>query len=298
MRVEYKYDGETLKHLQSVELEMLKVFDAICMKHGIEYFVGFGTAIGTIRHQGFIPWDDDIDVCMMRDEYRKLQAVPKEEWCGLELSDPLDGYEVHTLVYPQIYKPGTIFETEYHNSYDEFKGGQDVTKHPIWIDIFLFDRVDSLEQIEKKKKKAFLLQKLYYYSKSRIKVLKNDPLSRKISCLGKRTVHDVLRVLKHPNLTIYNKYIKMIGCSEGDLITSFDLESMDEMVNSCMAYNEVFPTIRMPFENISVSVQRNYDSALKKLYGDYMSMPPENKRYNHPPRILDFGDGEGNRIKK
>ncbi len=297
MRVEYKYDGETLKHLQSVELEMLKVFDAICMKHGIEYFVGFGTAIGAIRHQGFIPWDDDIDVCMMRDEYRKLQAVPKEEWRGLELSEPLDGYEAHTLVYPQIYKPGTIFETEYHNSYDEFKGGQNVEKHPIWLDIFLFDRVDSPEQIEKKKKKAFFLQKLFYYSKSRIKILPKDSLGRKVSCLGKRAIHDVLNIWNNPSERVYAKYIKHVGGSNGEYVTSFDLERLEQMTLCCEKYSEMFPTVRVPFEDIEVSIQKNYDAALTRQYGDYMSMPPIEKRYNHPPKILDFGDGLGNVIK-
>lgn len=297
MRVEYKYDEETLKHLQRVELEMLKIFDDICMKHEIKYFVGFGTAIGAIRHQGFIPWDDDIDICMMRDEYRKLHDVPIDEWCGLELSEPLDDYEAHTLIYPQIYKPGTIFETEYHNRYDEYKDGRNVTKHPIWLDVFLFDRVDSPEQIEKKKKRAFYLQKLFYYSKSRIRVLHEDSWGRKVSCFGKRLIHDVLNLQKNPSKNIYDSYIKHVGGSNGEYVTSFDLERLEQMTLCCEKYSDMFPTVRVPFEDMEVSIQKNYDAALTKQYGDYMSMPPVEKRYNHPPKILDFGDGSGNVIK-
>ena len=74
-----KYDEQQLRKLQLVELEILKDFITICEKYKLPYFATGGTAIGALRHQGFIPWDDDIDVCMLREDYVKFMKVgPKE----------------------------------------------------------------------------------------------------------------------------------------------------------------------------------------------------------------------------
>ena len=91
-----EYSPEVLKQLQNVEVDMLEIFVRICEKYDIKYFAIYGTAIGCIRHQGFIPWDDDIDVGMLWEDYKKLRAVPKEEWGdSVILCDPSDDNEDH-----------------------------------------------------------------------------------------------------------------------------------------------------------------------------------------------------------
>ncbi len=87
------------------------------------------------------------------------------------------------------------------------------------------------------------------------------------------------------------KYIEFVSGSNGEYITSFDVECTDEMIKLCEKYNDVFPSERVKFGDFEVNIQKNYHAALTKLYGDYMQMPPEEKRYNHPPKILDFGEG-------
>ena len=68
-----------MKRIWAVELNILKIFDALCRKYGLKYYACYGTLLGAVRHQGFIPWDDDIDVFMMRDDYMKLlQIAPNE----------------------------------------------------------------------------------------------------------------------------------------------------------------------------------------------------------------------------
>lgn len=290
----YLYDEQILKQLQETQTQMLKVFDKLCNEVGVEYFISFGTAIGAVRHGGFIPWDDDIDVCMMREDFTRLfRKVPKERWLleGLDLSIPTDRYEAHTLVYPQLYKLGTVFQTEYHSKYDDFGENAVHKKLPIWIDIFLMDRVSGVEEAVKKGKQAFLMQKLFYYSKSRIRVFKDDPVKNIVACMGKRLTHDLLNLDKRCPEKIYKKYVQFASSGEGEYITSFDLEAVHEMIDCCWRYEDVFPTVRVPFGDITVSLQKNYDEALRTLFGDYMSMPPEEKRYNHPPKVLDFGQG-------
>ena len=75
-----EYDNITLKKLQNVELEILKDFIKLCDKHNIDYFGIAGTGIGAIRHKGFIPWDDDIDIALRRNDYDKFIKVVKEEF--------------------------------------------------------------------------------------------------------------------------------------------------------------------------------------------------------------------------
>ena len=74
-----EYDDFTLKRIQEVELEILKDFMDICDRHGLDYFGIAGTGIGALRHHGFIPWDDDIDICMIRSDVDKLATVLKDD---------------------------------------------------------------------------------------------------------------------------------------------------------------------------------------------------------------------------
>lgn len=142
---------DDLKKLQLAETEMLQVLDDICAEYEIPYFVLFGTALGTARHQGFIPWDDDIDVGMLRSDYEKLKKIPKEAWKGLELISPEDNCFYHEKLFPRIYKPGTVLEFE---KWKKYVHNPDDIKKPVWIDIFLFDYVDSREEALKKAKAA------------------------------------------------------------------------------------------------------------------------------------------------
>ncbi len=215
----FNYKQEDLKALQNVELGILKKLDEICLRHNIEYFVVFGTALGTVRHKGFIPWDDDIDVGMMRDEYAKLKKVSADEWGDCTLSDAYDKTNGHVLIYPQIYKQGTVFETEYHNRYDK-KPGDHVL--PIWIDIFIYDYVDSADEVKRKYKKANLLRKLFYYSKYGTRVHSEDSIGRKISCIGKDFSHKVLSLRKDADLSLYNRYVRMLANKNGEYITTYD----------------------------------------------------------------------------
>ncbi len=289
----FDYDPKDLKALQNVELEILKKFDDICQRYQIEYFVVFGTALGAVRHKGFIPWDDDIDVGMMREEYTKLKKVPADEWGDCILSDAYDRTKGHVLIYPQIYKKGTAFETVYHNRYDK-KPKDHIL--PIWIDIFIYDYVSSVNEVKKKYKKANLIRKLFYYSKYGTKVHLDDPINRKLSCLCKDVCHNILSMRRDEDLRLYNKYLRMVSNKDGKFITTFDTSVLKEIIKSVIPYEDMFPTIRVPFEDIEVSIPKCYDKMLNQIYGDYMELPPVEKRINHPPKVLDIGDGRGNII--
>lgn len=290
----YSYDERILKKLQNTELSMLKDFDEVCRTNGINYFVNFGTLIGAVRHNGFIPWDDDIDIGMMREDYEKLCSLPSCIWdkCKSEiyLVKPEDNDLLHRSIYPKLYKKNTVFETEYHYKYSNMKNIVKGCYLPIWIDIFVYDRFKSIKEVKKKCKLAFVLKKLFYYSKCKINIVKKDKLLVKIFCFIKNITHRVLNLFNTPEKHIYNLYLKLIN-NEGEYVTSLDFDYIYESVRLCCKYEDMFPIREIKFEDIEVPIQKNYNESLQSLYGDYMIMPPQDKRVNHPPHILDFGDG-------
>lgn len=129
---------EIIKKIQRTELEILIAIDIFCRDYNIMYSLYGGTAIGAIRHKGFIPWDDDIDIAMTRSEYNKF--------CNQWLKTPINGYYLETVLtdphcsicHAKVRKDGTILLSE-----GEIES---VGHHGIWVDIFPFDKVTKENQ--------------------------------------------------------------------------------------------------------------------------------------------------------
>ena len=140
--MQYAYKPEELERLKKTEMEVLAAFIEICEKHDLPYFVNGGTAIGAVRHQGFIPWDDDMDVGMLRDDYEKfLQVAPGEiegkyELMNAEINKDCLGYTM------RMCKVGTKHITDEHSKYP--------TTFGIRIDIFPYDNVPEDPKLRKK----------------------------------------------------------------------------------------------------------------------------------------------------
>ena len=290
-----KYSQEALEKLHYTILNALKEFDRICRKYDITYFVGFGTAIGAARHHGFVPWDDDIDVCMLREEYEKLRNVPQEEWDKKYfIADPRDDYRLHRSLFPCMYIKGTTFETEGQIKY--FKVATD-DNYPIHIDIFVFDYfVES--KLQQMIKTTDNYKRLVLYSKCKFKIVKTDSLKVRLSCGIKRFISACLNVTRLDSKKIYNKYLMYLEKNKGANITGFELVETYEKIAFVSTYDEMFPVVYLPFEDMQVPMIKNYDEVMTKLYGDYMSIPPIEKRWNAAPVVLDFGDGNGNIMQK
>ena len=102
-----EYDNETLNHLRKVELMILEDFIEICEKNNLEYFSYGGTTLGAIRHGGFIPWDDDIDVIMFREDYEKFLTIMENEKSGKYEILNMDKYEDYFLLISKMSLNGT-----------------------------------------------------------------------------------------------------------------------------------------------------------------------------------------------
>ena len=272
------YTDEELRKLHEVLLKLLSEVNRICEKYNITYFATGGTAIGAVRHKGFIPWDDDLDIGMTRDNYEKFLKVCKDE-----LSDQffILNYETNKNYYAYFSKlciRGTTFvESETtHLKYD----------HCVFLDIFPYDNVpNDLKQRNKFYKKINISYQLYK-CKSLWKVSNLAGKKQKlIGSFARPIIHILL--LPIPKKSLYNHL--------NNLIQSYNntnccyITTLGHDINLVEKKNSE-DIITVPFENISIHMFRNYDSWLRQQYGDYMSLPPVNKRQNHCPSVLKFGD--------
>ena len=286
-----KYPPIVLKELQVILLQMVKDIDAICRKYDITYWGCFGTAIGAMRHNGFIPWDDDVDLGVMLSDYEKLKKVPECEWeaRGLFFLTGECKEKYHTCLYAKVYKKDTSFETDFRKQY--FPNNE---YSPIWIDVFIFNHFKDIRQIKDNIDYSSRSQKLYWASK-----LKSP---WKLS-VPRRILYIILNLIPTPPpySRIYNRFYNRIAeldkCG-GDLISSLTVMEKSEMLNIASDEKEMFPVNYVKYQDFQMPVLKNNHIVLRQLYGDYMEMPPENKRINHSPAILDFGDGRGNVLNK
>lgn len=294
----YQYPPEILKALQKTELEMLKKVDTICRKYEIKYFLAWGSMLGAVRHHGFIPWDDDIDIGMLREDYERLRQVPKEEWEDLyELVDPSDNNILHRYAYPQLYKKDSVFVTEYHYKHDHMKNNPQNRQMPIWLDIFLFDRIADVKAAERRWRKVWLLGKLYYYAKCRITSSNEDSLKYKLINFGKTLTFYILNLFQKPEQSICKGIKRLCTMDEGDYVGVFYTTHRHHML-PC-PYDDVFPLLEVPFEDMTSFVPKNYDRMMRNRYGKhYMELPPVSARVNHPPYILNLGNGIGDLINQ
>ena len=137
-----EYDAEVLKKLQSVELEMLKDFDTLCEKYDIDYFGCGGTAIGALRHQGFIPWDDDIDIAFTRENYEKFLSVADKEYPGKYKVLNAETDSNYVLMTTRWVKCGTRFQEECFKDLDCDFG--------IFLDLYCFENIPDDDKLMKK----------------------------------------------------------------------------------------------------------------------------------------------------
>ncbi len=276
------YDTETLKHLQRVELMILKDFVDTCEANNIRYFGFGGTAIGALRHKGFIPWDDDIDVCLPAEDFNKLLDIYDKEWS--------EKYSImnteRDINYPfpttRIMLKGTQFCEEALAPLPLDLG--------IFLDVYCFDNVSDDEK--EYQKQAF---DAWFWSHMRIlvdvprPVILADGIKGKLLKAAVTMGRGVCKLLHLSTQKMYEReqearnrfaHIKTKRIAY--------LHDTDRFVNT-YPVDEVFPVDKLDFDGIQVAFPNQNDKFLRMLYGDYMQMPPVEKRKNHYPARLDFG---------
>lgn len=270
-----RYDDETLKHLQKVQMKILKYFIEVCEENNLTYFVDGGSLLGTIRHKGFIPWDDDIDVIMFREDFEKLNKIFEnnidEEYSFFN--------SLNEKTFPYTFGRLLLKNTEF----SEWWYDQVDFKQNIFIDIFILDNIPN-NRFKRfiHKWKSFILNQATMYS-----LLKFDNTS-KLKKIIQQFIYYLIRILHISPYSIKKKCVESFSKYEHD--------DCDEVCNfPAVSQMPVYyktdwlPPKKAPFEDIKVNIPNNYKKVLTRHYGDYMTLPPEESRFRPAPEKIDFG---------
>lgn len=248
-----------ISELHRIELNTLKKFVNICEKHHIKYFLIGGSLLGAIRHNGFIPWDDDVDIGMRRDEYDRFSSIApallQNEHYFIQTADTDPNF---AFSYMKMIDTDTYIE-ERNNVNDARKG--------VFVDIFPFDKVPRQPEIRRA-----------VYSRSRY----FD--TRILLRLGYNIIKTPFR--KDPETNDLNHYMSVAKLKEKreNIMRLYNMEPFHHYKNyaSQYAYDkevlnqaEISELITHPFEDIQVKIPEAYDRILTRMYDDYMTLPPE-----------------------
>lgn len=282
-----EYEPQVLDRLHRAEMILFKDFAKLCEKNNIEYFAIAGTAIGAVRHKGFIPWDDDIDVALLRPDYERFIEAAKND------AEFMDKYELwgpdmekkYYNLQPILMAKNTVFVNE-----NAAAGGY---KPGIFMDLFIYDNIPEAEKEAKRVIKKCRKYKILYISRNLnfFRLLKGQSLAQKIKNIICGIIGFVLRIIPESDELLFRKYSKYARMYDGrtDKYTClFDPGSHIMDIRKSKSY----PTIKMPFEDTEIRLVKNYDEQLRQHMGSYMELPPEDKRTNHYPAELDFGEME------
>lgn len=264
--------GDTLRKLQMTELEILLKVDEICRKNNIKYFLVGGTLLGAVRHKGFIPWDDDLDIAMPREDYNKFVELSNAELGNLYHFQCLENDKDYWLLFGKVRKSGTIFAEERLKNIQTNKG--------IFIDVFPLDDGndpdDTLQSI--RIKMARKIQYVMYYRRGvfagdvtlQIKVV--STLSKLLSINSWMKISQ--KIVARTNINA--KYYYNVG-------------SNYYFKKQTILKEKYYPLKEMEFEGHSFFVPNDYDFVLKQIFGpDYMELPAKEKRINHAPEYISF----------
>jgi lipopolysaccharide cholinephosphotransferase len=265
-------DAYGLLKIQEANLKMLKEIDRISLKYRIPYMLDAGTLLGAVRHGGFIPWDDDVDIAMTRNAWEAFKKVaPRElkEGMTLLLPDSLDGGRKFFDFTPRI-----IYEYSRRRKPDEGTAYYNEKLNKLWVDIFILDRLPDNDAaawaMKTRQKELYLLAMGHrkgldmkkYSVPLRLPVFLGAGAGKAVSMKGLFLSQD--RSAKAWNRKKTARWFYSNYQPDFLYVTLTD-ECVKELT-------------RMPFEDTELSVTQHYDDILKALYGDYMKLPPKEKR--------------------
>lgn len=278
-----QYDDKTLKKLQQTEIDMLADIIDICEKYDINYFGIYGTLIGAIRHNGFIPWDDDMDIGMFREDYEKFEKVfDRELGDKYDLMTPLREKGFASTVI-KVEKKGTKFVPECSKKMK--------CKQGIFIDIFIYDKVSSDQKLyQKQAKKTRFLARLIFLAGSPDPEIPLKGITKVAAEIICKSVHYLLKIVPGIHVFLYKKFEKYSTMANGEETDIYVMFQDNEPDKSIAKKSDILPCKQIAFDGVQMSIPQNYDDVLRKRYGEYMTLPPVAERVNHAAYILDFGE--------
>lgn len=250
----------TLREIQLYKLGIMEDIASICEEHGITYILHYGTLLGAIRHNGFIPWDDDVDIAVPWNDYFRLMDVLKREHSDKYFVQNIWTDRKFPLLWTQIRVNGTTSMPAAYCDYDIHWG--------MCIDIFALVATDQDEQKRLKRQKAITTVKKLL-DKENMELVHQKTRSRRQKLIN-MIPFGIRRLMVDG---ILKKYAR--EPEEGGLVSPL------QNPRKVYAYSDILHTEKHVFEGLTFSVPTGYDQVLKTEYRDYMTLPPEEKRGGH-----------------
>ncbi len=265
-----QYSKQQIDRIRTTEVEILDVIVELCDKFSLKYSLAYGTLIGAVRHRGFIPWDDDIDIIMPREDYERLKKL----WKDSKMND----YYIHDY-YTDINCTNNFMKIrKKHTTFYSSKGFDNPKMSGIFIDIFPADRVPKRK-----------ISRLIQYCAAAINLLYSRQYTSGTKGLIGAGEKILLKVPRGIQISIRNKAERIKrhwnrnGC--GYYVNAATIEE-------CKKYfpeNMFESFVELEFNGKTYKATAEYDGFLTLMYGNYMKLPPDSERvWGHSPEILDF----------
>lgn len=258
----------SLKELQETEIQIMKALDRFCREKGIEYSLGAGSMIGAVRHGGFIPWDDDIDVFMLRKEYNKLLAAARK--------NPYFMGQNYKLFFPN--------ENDYYYTFVKIvdtstkiteRNMRQINDMGVWIDIFPIDYIcDNKEEAIAEAKRCV---------EARAKIIKANT-HRNYGKLKSKLINLLYtgyRITNYKETEKLQKFVQRF--SENDYREFAGTICWATNIYDCYPSKCFNEYMDIKFENETFKIFADYDAILSHRYGNYMELPPKENRICHEP---------------
>lgn len=252
-------DGR-LRQAQLKMLSMLEQVDAVCQKHNLDYWLEGGTLLGAIRHQGFIPWDDDLDISMPRESYEAfLRVAPNELTDSISLQTAQTDPGYFNLSVPLKIRDLNSLFLELHET------GNEPYQQGIFIDVFVYDKMDT-NTFTRKRNKLFA-KKILRMLRAKYSHTIAGHYANTYTFLS----HFVAKTQLEKKL---NSIIKKANLSS----SSYMGYGYDCVNSNLVSMDDIYPLKRTKFETSEFNIVNCPEIILTQLYGDYLSLPPKKDR--------------------
>ena len=261
-----------LEDIWKVELEILDEIDRVCKENGLRYSLAYGTLLGAVRHGGFIPWDDDIDIMMPRKDYDRLRAIWKEQAKPGFLLEDETMFDDYMNNFAKVRKD--------HTTFLQFESERTCKYHTgFFVDIFPGDRVAPAG-----------LQRKLQYAEFALNLLYNRSYTSGLGGLRGIAEKALLKMVP-------KRFHSKVSNAFGRLSRRWNNNEKSQLVfpNTAANFVRLYPADvfnhlqERIFQGKYYSTFQDYDEALSIEYGDYMQLPPESERvWAHHPLLIDF----------